>query len=190
MGSDYVEVPIANHPLPALVSPEDAARDPERYRRNARDYRLAHPEKAKASKDRWYAAHREANRATQRAYTAVHKREIQTRRRAYQAERLRIDTEFRLARLLRNRLYCALMGNFKAGSAVRDLGCTIPELRVWLEAKFQTGMTWENQGAWHIDHIVPLAKFDLTDREQLLQACNYTNLQPLWATDNLQKGSS
>jgi hypothetical protein len=69
----------------------------------------------------------------------------------------------------------------KAGSAVRDLGCTIPELMVYLEARFQEGMSWENYGAWHLDHIKPLVLFDLTDREQFLQAAHYTNLQPLWA---------
>jgi hypothetical protein len=48
-------------------------------------------------------------------------------------------------------------------------------------------MTWDNwtTDGWHIDHIKPLASsFDLTDRKQFLEACHYTNLQPLWAKDN------
>jgi hypothetical protein len=81
-----------------------------------------------------------------------------------------------------------LKTNAKAGSAVSDLGCSIPELKAYLEKMFQPGMTWENWGAWHIDHIIPLASFDLTDREQFLKACHYTNLQPLWAPDNQRKG--
>lgn len=63
------------------------------------------------------------------------------------------------------------------------------ELRAHLETRFLPGMTWENYGAWHIDHVRPLASFDLTDRAQLLQACHYTNLQPLWARDNRSKGA-
>jgi hypothetical protein len=61
-----------------------------------------------------------------------------------------------------------------------------------LESKFLPGMTWENRGVkpgqWSIDHIKPLSAFNLTDRMQLLEACHYTNLQPLWHSDNVRKG--
>ena len=79
-----------------------------------------------------------------------------------------------------------------AGSAVRDLGCTIEELKLYLAAKFQPGMSWENWSfaGWHIDHIRPLASFDLTDSAQFKLAVHYTNLQPLWAKDNFSKGDS
>ena len=78
----------------------------------------------------------------------------------------------------------------KAGSAVTDLGCTIEDLKLHLESLFQEGMSWENWSmyGWHIDHIIPLASFNLENREDLLKACHYTNLQPLWAKDNLSKG--
>lgn len=57
-----------------------------------------------------------------------------------------------------------------------------------LEAKFSEGMTWQNYGTWHIDHIRPLASFDLTDPAQVRLACHFTNLQPLWGADNIRKG--
>jgi len=76
------------------------------------------------------------------------------------------------------------------GSAVNDLGCTIDELKARLESPFQPGMTWDNWGlyGWHIDHIIPLASFNLEDREQFLKVNHYTNLQPLWCDDNWEKG--
>jgi hypothetical protein len=77
----------------------------------------------------------------------------------------------------------------RAGSAVRDLGCPIAYLKTYLESLFKPGMSWDNYGhkSWHVDHIIPLCSFDLSDPEQLKKACHYTNLQPLWATENISK---
>ena len=97
----------------------------------------------------------------------------------------------RLANRLRSRLYSALrakgLRKRKDCSAVRDLGCTIPELRDHLKNQFTPGMSWDNHGAWHIDHRQPLASFDLSDPDQVRKACHYTNLQPLWAPENQRK---
>jgi hypothetical protein len=110
-------------------------------------------------------------------------------RRAYERSKERTDIQFKLGKRLRVRLYNAIRKNLKTGSAVRDLGCTLDQLKTHLESLFQPGMTWDNWGkyGWHIDHIIPLSAFNLMDREQLLKACHYTNLQPLWAFDNLSK---
>lgn len=99
------------------------------------------------------------------------------------------DVQVRLAVNLRVRLCQAIKRDSKAGSAVRDLGCSIDELRVHLEALFQPGMTWDNWGrhGWHIDHVRPLSSFDLSDPEQARRACHFSNLQPLWADANLRK---
>ena len=103
--------------------------------------------------------------------------------------KLNSDLNFLLSIRLRVRLCAAIRNGQKKGSAVRDLGCTIPELRSHLESKFVKGMSWETYGrdGWHIDHIRPLSSFDLTDPKQLQQAVHFTNLQPLWAVDNLRK---
>lgn len=91
---------------------------------------------------------------------------------------------------LRARITKAINRGQKSGSAVRDLGCSVEYLKAYLEGQFEPGMTWDNWApdGWHIDHIRPLASFDLTDPEQFRQAVHYTNLQPLWAKDNLKKG--
>ena len=95
----------------------------------------------------------------------------------------------RLAHNLRSRLSKALKRPGKQEKTKDLLGCSLGDLKLQLEAKFLPGMTWENYGDWHIDHIVPLSSFDLMDLVQLRKACNYKNLQPLWAADNLRKSN-
>lgn len=69
------------------------------------------------------------------------------------------------------------------------VGCAIPFLRGYLEAKFKVGMSWSNHGAgWHIDHIKPCASFNLLDEKEQKKCFHYKNLQPLWAEENLSKG--
>lgn len=70
------------------------------------------------------------------------------------------------------------------------VGCSIDKLKQHLESKFTEGMSWDNYGDWHVDHIKPCASFDLSDPEQQRLCFNYKNLQPLWAADNLSKGDS
>ena len=82
-------------------------------------------------------------------------------------------------------------GYKKSNYTLKLLGCSINEVRQHLENQFQDGMTWKNYGknGWHVDHIKPLSLFDLTQEEEQKKAFHYTNLQPLWAKDNLSKGN-
>ena len=125
----------------------------------------------------------------QKEYCKNHREIINIRRKDYHNNKIKNDINFKLSCSLRDRLRKAIHKNYKAGSAVRDLGCLVPELKLHLESKFKPGMTWENWGVhgWHIDHIKPLDFFNLQDREEFLKACHYTNLQPLWAEENLLK---
>lgn len=124
-------------------------------------------------------------------YTVARPKRCVTCRPSYRRRAENVNARF--AHRIRARLRVALkdFGLTKAGSAVRDLGCSIPELLEHLEDQFQPGMTWENYGreGWHVDHHIPLALYDLTDREQFLTACHFTNLQPRWAGDNAAKGA-
>lgn len=125
-------------------------------------------------------------------YYKEHKKEIIESKRIYSKNRSKVDIEYKLKRQLRIRLNQAIKDNYKTGSAVSDLGCSISELKIHLESKFQDGMTWENwgnkEGCWSIDHIIPLSRFKLSNRNEYIKACNYMNLQPLWHIDNLIKG--
>jgi len=105
------------------------------------------------------------------------------------------DIQFRLKCNLRARITKLVKGQYKTGSAIQDLGCSMEFFKQYLESKFQHGMTWDNygnkSGQWSIDHIIPFCKVDLTDRDQFLKVCHYTNLQPLWhygPDGNLAKG--
>lgn len=68
------------------------------------------------------------------------------------------------------------------------LNITAADLRAHLESLFQPGMTWDNYGkTWHVDHIKPCALFDFTDPQQVRDCFQLSNLQPLWATENIRK---
>ena len=99
------------------------------------------------------------------------------------------DPNFQLACNLRTRLLSALKGKTKSKRTLELLGCSIDFLRKHLEKQFKRGMTWDNHSVhgWHIDHIKPCAKFDLSKPEEQAKCFNYTNLQPLWAKNNLKK---
>lgn len=105
----------------------------------------------------------------------------------YNKKNRKENLTFRIKANLRTRLYCAIKRQQKNGSAVKDLGCTIEEFKNYIASKFLQNMSWDNYGEWHLDHKKPLSSFDLTNKEEFLKACHYSNLQPLWAIDNLRK---
>ena len=90
---------------------------------------------------------------------------------------------------LRSRIWAACVAKKyrKPKSTIAILGATVDEVRAHLEAQFREGMSWENYGKWHIDHIIPLAS--AKDLDEIVRLCHYTNLQPLWAEENLRKGA-
>lgn len=98
---------------------------------------------------------------------------------------------YELPRLVRTRISNALKRGhaIKHHRALKLLGCDVVTLRRHIEGLFADGMGWHNRGDWHIDHIVPIAAFNLNDPQQQMQAFHYTNLQPLWAVDNWRKNS-
>jgi hypothetical protein len=106
---------------------------------------------------------------------------------ARKRKRYAVDVQYRLSRILRQRLYDAVKDHgVKEESALKLIGCSMNELKEYITSRFLEGMSWENYGhrTWHIDHIRPVNTFNLTDPEQQKECFHYSNLRPLWAVDN------
>ena len=101
---------------------------------------------------------------------------------------LKTNINKRLAHNFRNRVGAALRRGYKTGSAIFDLGCLIEEFKEYIAVQFTSEMNWENYGSvWHLDHIIPLCRFNLENREDFLKAAHFSNYQPLLVRDNLVK---
>jgi len=169
------------------------------------DYRLTHPDDPRdddlviAEMQQVAAAKRMAayravpkNKAAKAKCAAVYNAipENKAARNARHHVRYQTDIPYRLTVLTRSRILAALKSHAKDKHTIELLGCTGLFYQAFLEDQFTDGMTWENHGTlWHIDHIIPIASFDLEDSIQLAQAFHYTNTQPLLAAHNLSKGS-
>lgn len=129
------------------------------------------------NKDRLNLQHKEYNYANRKKQAKIFK------------DRYNSDLSFKMKHLLRRRLRHAIKGKIKTKSAKELLGCDILYFRTYIEKQFLKGMSWDNHGEWHIDHIKPCDSFDLSDIKQQKQCFHYTNLQPLWAKDNLKKSN-
>lgn len=164
-------------------------RTPEEQRRRFLEYQSSYkkrPDVAARNKE-W--ASRPENREKARIRGKKHYKANKERWLARARYRWKHDPIYKLRKLVRGRFWLAVKGKSIKGSGVRNLGCDVPSFKAYIERLFKPGMTWENWGEWHLDHIKPLAAFDLYDDRQLLRACHYTNFQPLWATENLRKGA-
>lgn len=150
-----------------------------RNREENRLWRSRHPERSKASKQRWREQSKEQRRKYKRHYD----------------RNARKDPVVRLVSNIRSVLASALIRAKRRGQEIvttggmRYVGCTVEELVIHLEDQFVEGMTWENHGleGWHVDHIFPLSKADLTDPAQLRAAFDWRNLRPAWAAENIEK---
>ena len=169
-----------------------------------KNYRKKNKEKLSAQKKDYYNSNKEALLSNMKIYYVENQKEItqykreyfqQNKKHIYKKTRARINKspELRISENLRGALKRVFKRNNinKTPKLYLDLlGCSLVDFKQHLESKFKDGMNWDNKGlyGWHIDHIIPLCSFDLTDKKQIKQAFHYTNLQPLWAKENLSKG--
>jgi hypothetical protein len=176
----------------------------EKARENTRRWRLANPERVKENNARWRKKNpgesakrslewREKNperhRALNRRWYLDNRDRWNENCRKRITKRRQTDSAFQITCSLRSRLSQAIKDNPKSARTMELIGCSIIQLRAHLESKFTFGMSWENYGGWHVDHIRPCVSFDLSNPAQQRECFHFTNLQPLWAIDNLKKGA-
>ena len=123
-----------------------------------------------------------------KAWKEKNKDYIRKYNREYSSKRYKSDPIYKLKINQRTRTRAVLKSS-KFAKTHELLGCSFDELKIHIESLFIDGMNWDNMGEWHIDHIMPLAAFNLNLLEAQKIAFNYKNLQPLWAIDNLKKGA-
>jgi hypothetical protein len=173
-----------------------------KYLENQRKWRKENAEHAKEYERNYYAQNRQRGIEKQKKWSKANPLKVKaTRQKTYQKRKPEInarvrakresDPQFAMAGRLRCRLRGALRssGAKKSDSTMRLVGCTREFLVQHIESLFAEGMSWRNKHLWEIDHIIPCAAFDLTDREQQLKCFHYSNLQPLWAELNRKKGA-
>lgn len=154
-----------------------------------KEYRLKNKEKKAESDKKYYEANKEKIANYKRQHYLKNKEKIEKYRNGWRNNKLKNDYLFKLiyytSSLIRKTF--KRNGYSKKSKAYHILGCTFEEFKEHLERQFKYGMSWDNQGEWHLDHIYPvsLAKTE----EELIRLNHYTNFQPLWAVDNIKKSN-
>ena len=189
-------------------------RNPEYKKEYNKEYQKENKEKLKEQRKEYYKANKEYKKEYNKEYQKENKEKIKEYKKEYRAAnkekikeyyaankerankrcrwRYKNDENFRLTRVLRSRFKFALKSqNIKKNSHVLELtSCSMDFLKNYLSKKFKKGMTWGNQGQWHIDHRKPCASFDLVNKEEQRKCFHYTNLQPLWGKENMEKNAT
>lgn len=162
--------------------------DAKRYQNET--YRKNKIEKVKE----WKKANKEKVDSFTKKYYQDNKERISKNKLLWKQKQYKNNINYKIENILRSRFHHAISRALinKSQSSIDLLGCSIDEFKSHIEKQFKDGMTWENWSfnGWHIDHIRPVASFDLSDKKQQQQCFHYTNLQPLWAKDNLKKSDS
>lgn len=122
-------------------------------------------------------------------YYQENKKRINKQNAIWQKNRMKTHPLYKLKRLVKNRINASLKSNdyIKKQNSLEYLGCNANFYIKYLSSKFKKGMSWENHGEWHIDHIIPLSSANT--EEELIKLFHYKNTQPLWAKENLKKGA-
>lgn len=155
----------------------------KKIQQQQKQYKIKNKEILNQYNKQWIKENPDKILAIRRKHREKYKDKINKQRRKKRKENI----NFRLRTIISNRIRMALSRGSKNSTAYDLTGCSWEHLKLYLENRFTVGMSWDNFGEWHIDHIKPCCSFDLTDTQQQKLCFHYTNLQPLWAIDNLKK---
>jgi hypothetical protein len=152
----------------------------------ATDKKYNQSEKGRAKRKAYMKAYRqsEKGKANDKKYNQSEKRKAY--KKAYMKNRRQNDPVFKLHNILSSGFRKWIKGNQKTCRTEQYVCCSYNELLDHLESQFEEGMTWENQGEWHIDHFKAQSRFDPIIEEEKYKCWHYTNLQPMWASDNIK----
>jgi hypothetical protein len=171
--------------------------------KRVKKYRQKHSKIISKKSKVYYLIHKDLFKKRSSLYYKKNKGEIKRRVSKYSLEnrdkinkhtkeRLKNDLNFWLRTSVSHKTYKLLKGQSKSKSSLTLLGCSVAYLREHLEAQFKPGMNWDNYGfyGWHIDHIYPRSSFNLKKYSEQKICCHWSNLQPLWAKENWEKGAT
>jgi hypothetical protein len=147
-------------------------------------------EEIREKRKNYYYNNREKCIESVNNYNKKNIKRVREKQRLNHKKKKQDNIQYRILKLLRGRIFQAVKNKRKRAYRTMELtGCDMSFLISHLENKFTNGMTWDNQGikGWHIDHIKPCSRFDLTKKEEQKKCFHYSNLQPLWWYDNLIK---
>lgn len=154
-----------------------------------RAYHLKNKEKRNQKAKQNYIKNKERYSERGKANYQKDKEPYRVRRRRNQKIRSQ-KPEYRIINNLRVGIYCAISGKKKYKKTLEYLGCSISEFKDRLSGMFADGMSWENYGKiWHLDHIVPVSSFDFNDEHSQRICFHYSNMQPMFAVDNMKKSN-
>ena len=168
---------------------ERYAQNPEKKRRSVYAWRVANPEKRAEISARHYRKYEDKKKKQAADWSAKNADRKRANMRRWSRERRRSDPKYRLKQAVGSYVRWCLKGRKEGKRTEEILGYSIAELRSHLERQFLPGMSWENYGDWHVDHILPVASFnfDSADHPDFRACWALTNLRPLWAADNIAK---
>ena len=160
------------------------AKNQDKIKAYQKSYYLENSDKVKERTSNWKKEHKEDVDAYNKKYRAEHSKEHNE----YIKMRRQEDATYKMICSIRNLLNNAFNKRTNVGKHMRAekiLGCSIDFFVEYLQNQFEEGMTIENHGEWHIDHKIPLSS--AKTKEDVIKLNHYTNLQPLWASDNYRK---